>query len=83
MIHEAVVEVAVVGVGSPSEIMVAVVLHQNHTSIDIDNLTIELRKLIKTSINPLFHINRVVVMDTLPRTASNKVMRRVIRDSFL
>jgi acetyl-CoA synthetase len=38
---------------------------------------------IKRSLNPLFHVNDIVVVDALPRTASNKVMRRVMRDEYL
>ena len=36
--------------------------------------------VIRTKLNPLFKVDRVVVTEALPRTASNKVMRRVLRD---
>ncbi len=39
--------------------------------------------LIKTHLNPLFKIREVILIEALPRTASNKVMRRVLRDQFL
>lgn len=38
---------------------------------------------IKRDLNPLFKIRDVVFVDALPRTASNKVMRRVLRDQYL
>ncbi len=38
---------------------------------------------IKTKLNPLFHISDVVLVDSLPRTASNKIMRRVLRDQYI
>lgn len=41
-----------------------------------------LQKNIKEKLNPLFKIHDVVVTDSLPRTASNKVMRRVLRGQY-
>ena len=38
---------------------------------------------IKRDLNPLFKIHDVVLVDALPRTPSNKVMRRVLRDQYL
>lgn len=38
---------------------------------------------IKLYLNPLFRVSRVVCVDKLPRTASNKVMRRVLRDQLV
>lgn len=38
---------------------------------------------IKTKLNPLFHIHDVVLVSELPRTASNKIMRRVLRDEYM
>lgn len=50
---------------------------------DTATLRIEMQKLIKGKLNPLFTISDVVVTVLLPRTASNKVMRRVLRDSYI
>lgn len=35
---------------------------------------------LKTDLNPLFKVRAVHAVDSLPRTASNKVMRRLLRD---
>lgn len=39
-----------------------------------------MQQAIRESLNPLFHVHDVVVLDALPRTASNKVMRRELRE---
>ena len=39
-------------------------------------------QLIKKELNPLFKVTELVKIDTLPRTASGKVMRRKLRDAF-
>jgi acetyl-CoA synthetase len=45
------------------------------------NLLLEnLQKEIKNRLNPLFKIRSLKIIDALPRTASNKVMRRKLRD---
>lgn len=40
------------------------------------------RNSIRTALNPLFKVADLVKIDSLPRTASNKVMRRKLRDSY-
>jgi len=66
--------------GGPSQLIVYAVLKKNW---DIKQLKIEMQNAIKRELNPLFKLHEVVVIDTLPRTASNKMMRRVLRDTFL
>lgn len=39
-----------------------------------------MQEAIRRELNPLFKIERVVTLGELPRTASNKIMRRVLRD---
>lgn len=41
------------------------------------------RRTIRQQLNPLFLVHAVEVVESLPRTASNKVMRRVLRDNFI
>ena len=38
---------------------------------------------IRRELNPLFKLHAVVFRDALPRTASNKLIRRVLRDQVL
>ena len=38
---------------------------------------------LKRQLNPLFKIHEVRTIESLPRTASNKVMRRVLRANHL
>jgi acetyl-CoA synthetase len=40
----------------------------------------DMQEAIRRHLNPLFKIQRLVIVDELPRTASNKIMRRVLRD---
>ena len=42
----------------------------------------EMQQAIKEHLNPLFHIEDVVIADSLPRTASNKVMRKELRKQY-
>jgi len=83
---EAVVETAAIAVteqsGGPSQLIVYVVL-QKAVQSDIAMLTGEMQKAIRAKLNPLFKIKEVVPIDVLPRTASNKIMRRVLRKKYM
>ena len=71
--------------GGPSKLVIYVVLREatnDLTSLDTSSLRGAMQKSIKTKLNPLFGISDVVVTDLLPRTASNKVMRRLLRDRY-
>lgn len=41
-----------------------------------------MQQAIRRELNPLFKIHEVVLVTSLPRTASNKVMRRVLRERY-
>ena len=64
--------------GGPEHLVIYVVLDTIHPP-PIDQLTTQLQQAIRTHLNPLFKIHRVYVLDQLPRTVSNKVMRRKLR----
>lgn len=49
---------------------------------DLQQLKLQCQQAIRTSLNPLFKLERVLLRESLPRTASNKVMRRVLRDEL-
>jgi len=82
--HPAIFESAAVavrfgGVGAEN-LVVYVVLTED---ISRESLQQDLRRQIAAELNPLFKIHEVVTIDALPRTASNKVMRRELRDRYL
>lgn len=41
------------------------------------------QEAIRTRLNPLFRVSQVQLVEGLPRNASNKVMRRVLRDQLM
>jgi len=53
------------------------------TDAEIATIKGQMQQSIKERLNPLFHIFKVVITDKLPRTASNKIMRRVLRDEYV
>ncbi len=66
--------------GGPS---LLVVYYVEKTSDNSENeRLIMANQIIKKKLNPLFKISGLVKIDTLPRTASNKVMRRKLRDLY-
>lgn len=79
-------ETAAIGVsgkhGGPSNLVIHVVLVKEST-VDTATLKPAMQKSIKANLNPLFGISDVVIMESLPRTASNKVMRRLLRDRYV
>ncbi|VEU40020.1 unnamed protein product [Pseudo-nitzschia multistriata] len=87
-----VLETAAIGVsetkGGPSNLVIYVVLKNEEKStkekgINKESLQAAMQTSIKTKLNPLFGISDVVITDYLPRTTSNKVMRRVLRDQYV
>ena len=50
------------------------------SDLNPDILKSELQVLVSTSLNPLFKIYRIVIVDELPHTASGKLIRRTLRD---
>ena len=74
-------EVAAIAVsppdGGPSQLVIYAVLLPG---ADTGSLTSSLQSAIREHLNPLFRIHDVIVVAALPRTASNKIMRRVLRD---
>lgn len=80
---EGVLEVAAIAVtppgGGPSELLLVAVVADGH---DADSLKPQMQQAIRSQLNPLFKIRAVQVVDQLPRTASGKVMRRILRDQY-
>jgi acetyl-CoA synthetase len=82
--HDAVYESAAIAVQigdeGPERLVVYAV---THADVDAERLEKELGALIAERINPLFRIHDLVITDSLPRTASNKLMRRNLRSEYL
>jgi len=80
-----IVETAAVAVspgGGPSLLVIYAVRFASST-LDKDAMFRAMQTALKRDLNPLFKIHELVLIDSLPRTASNKVMRRELRDHYV
>lgn len=71
--------------GGPSQLVVYAVLNSEPKSEPKDATPVlreSMQNTLRQRLNPLFKISDLVIMDALPRTASNKIMRRVLRDQY-
>ncbi len=79
--HAQVIESAAVAVsdpdGGPGQLVIFVV--SRITGLDPVTLRAELQQLLRERLSPQFQIREVRIVEALPRTASNKVMRRLLR----
>ena len=64
--------------GGPSQLVIYTVLAASAAPAK-QELHAILQAALSEHLNPLFRIHDVVIVDALPRTASNKVMRRLLR----
>ena len=82
---EGVAECAAVSVspagGGPERLVVFVAASQD-AELDTGQLRDLMQAAIRTKLNPLFKVHEVIAIPVLPRTASNKVMRRSLRSSY-
>ena len=67
--------------GGPS-LLVFYVVAEARTSLDVGALKAEVQRALARELNPLFKLHDLVIVPALPRTASNKVMRRVLRAGY-
>lgn len=67
--------------GGIAQLVVFVVAEAGHVLV-AEHLCHEIQQLIKSKLNPLFRVSDVCLVDQLPRTASNKVMRRKLRSDY-
>ncbi|KAL6752495.1 hypothetical protein V8C86DRAFT_586791 [Haematococcus lacustris] len=78
-------QAAAVGVptpgGGPEQLLLFLVLHPaaagQHSEAEMQRAC---QSVISAELNPLFRVARVLLLPGLPRNASNKVMRRLLRD---
>jgi acetyl-CoA synthetase len=83
---DGIAECAAVAVPPPSggpERLVVFVVASPGREIDETDLKGAMQQAIRARLNPLFKVHEVIVIPALPRTASNKVMRRSLRSSYL
>lgn len=66
--------------GPCSLIIYAVLIDKANSNLSKDELKQIMQKQINKKLNPLFKIHDVILLDALPRTSSNKIIRRILRD---
>jgi len=66
--------------GGPNLLVVYYV--ENHSELTLEERFNLLKNSIRKQLNPLFKVSAIVKIDVLPRTASNKVMRRKLREVY-
>ncbi|PHT67038.1 putative acyl-activating enzyme 18, peroxisomal [Capsicum annuum] len=83
---ESVVETAAVSAappnGGPEQLAIFVVLKEEGMVISPDTLKKRFSKVIQSNLNPLFKVSAVKIVPMFPRTASNKLLRRVLREQW-
>ncbi|GAQ91495.1 acyl-activating enzyme [Klebsormidium nitens] len=81
----AILETAAIGIpppdGGPEQLLIVAVLKDGHVA-DTVSLTKKLTSAVAKNLNPLFRVSRLAIAPVLPRTASNKIMRRILRDQY-
>ena len=65
--------------GGPSQLVIYTVLSASNAEVTKQEIHTALQTELSQHLNPLFRIHDVVIVDALPRTASNKIMRRFLR----
>ncbi|KAM7475410.1 hypothetical protein LguiB_022653 [Lonicera macranthoides] len=84
VVDNTILETAAIGVpppgGGPERLVIAVVFRDpNDSTPDLTKLRVSLNSALQNKLNPLFKVSHIVPLSSLPRTATNKVMRRVLR----
>jgi len=82
---EGVVETAAVAVAPPdggASLLVVFAVLEPDAKLDAAALKKGMQAEIRAKLNPLFKVHDVVITASLPRTASNKVMRRKLRSAY-
>ena len=69
--------------GGPSQLVIYAVLAASGAVPAKGELHATLQAALSEHLNPLFRVHDVVIVDALPRTASNKVMRRLLRQQAI
>lgn len=67
--------------GGPEQLAIFVVLKEGF-NLQADILKMKFSKAIQKNLNPLFKVSFVKIVGEFPRTASNKLLRRVLRNQL-
>lgn len=67
--------------GGPSRLVIYAVVERSD-DVTSDTVMAGMQSAIRTELNPLFKVHEVVLVEHLPRTASAKVMRRSLRETY-
>lgn len=85
MMHKQVAEVA--AIGCPHDVtgdqLVAFIVAKTCTQVDEGMLTTEINKIFSVEIGLFIKLQRVVIVDALPKTRSGKVLRRLLRSLIM
>ncbi len=65
--------------GGPSQLIIYTVLTASNAEVTKQEIHAALQTELSERLNPMFRIHDVVIVDALPRTASNKILRRLLR----
>jgi acetyl-CoA synthetase len=68
--------------GGPSLLVIYLVRAPDPAPPSLVALRTAMQRAIREQLNPLFRIHDVIELESLPRTASNKVMRRLLRKRY-
>ena len=79
---QGVVETAAIAVGPSGGGPSLLVIYAVYDG-DAEHRQEAMQQVVRDELNPLFKIHQVLAVEALPRTASNKVMRRVLREMYL
>lgn len=82
--HENILECAAISVPGRGEAMEhLVVFAKTNQGLNKEQLMIDLRKMISAQLNPLFKIYDLIITGSLPKTASNKLIRKELRKQYI
>ncbi|CAK9314116.1 unnamed protein product [Citrullus colocynthis] len=85
-VDESILETAAVSLspieGGPEQLVILVVLRNGYKRSS-QELKVKFSKAIQSNLNPLFKVGFVKIVPSFPRTASNKLLRRVLRKQMM
>jgi acetyl-CoA synthetase len=75
-----IIETAAIAVASKPGVSQLFIYAVTDTALDQEETKHNMQQQINQHLNPLFKIQKVIFVPSLPKTASNKIMRRLLRD---